>query len=78
MFLLIWYEAVYFLRSMNISLQLKKIILQVPIVKTILSDGVIIIYFTMASKQFRIYYVLAVVRNQFNRINNKVTVSVSK
>ena len=63
---------------MNISLQLKKILLQVQIVKTILSDGVIIIYFTMASKQFRIYYVLAVVRNQFNRINNKVTVSVSK
>ena len=52
---------------------------QVQIVKTILSVCVRIIYFTMASKQFRIYYVLAAVRSQFNIINNnKVTVSVSK
>ena len=58
---------------MNISLQSKKyyykllhaltiiIIRNVTvsvIVKTILSVYVIIIYFTMASKQFRIYYVL--------------------
>ena len=58
---------------MNISLQLKKyyykllraltiiIIRNVTvsvIVKTILSVNVIIIYYTMASKQFRIYYVL--------------------
>jgi len=80
-----------FVCSMNISLQVKKSLLQAATCfnnnkkghcecKQVQIVCVIIIYFTMASKQFRIYYVLAVVRSQCNIINNnnKVTVSVSK